>query len=112
MAYLPTTFLEISGTGAVINATPIAATDTRQYNSAVLQVSGTFTGTFVIEGSCDNSIWNSVSFFDLSATSKSTAITSSSSAGIFSVSFVAAYLRVRLSTYVSGTVVAKIILKP
>jgi hypothetical protein len=82
-----------------VNADLIPAFDTGAFREAVLQVTGTFSGTLTFQGSNDN-----VNFVSLGAVSATNGAftNSAAAAGMFIVPLSVKFFRVRMTSYVSG----------
>lgn len=106
-AALPTTdgYTELTGTAAALNADAVVSTDVRAYKGASLQLSGTWVGTVKLQGSNDNT-----TFFDIPLTQVSSvnpaAVTSTTANGLWMTPVYTRYVRVRATSYSSGTVTA------
>jgi hypothetical protein len=95
-------YAEVAGTAAALNADALASTDVRGYSRFSVQFSGTWTGTFNIQGSNDNTNW--FTYFNVWAISGTGSPTANiSSNGIYNGVITARYLRVRMLAYTSGT---------
>ena len=93
----------ITGTGAALNATPIASSDVLGYGYAEIAITGTFVGTATFECSNDDTNWfalNTIKTTDREPYSATTQI------GMFTGPVTGRYIRVRISAYTSGTVSA------
>lgn len=91
-----------SGSASALNADAISSVDVNTYQAAYVQVTGTFSGTLTFQGSNDNSNFVSVMATDVSNTTQSP-ILSTSSAGIFYLPTPFRYFRLRMTSYTSGT---------
>jgi hypothetical protein len=96
--------LNVSGTGAAAEATPIAATCVENYSRAAVQLSGTWSATVTFECSVDGTNWVSLEM-QMGGTSGNTSTTTTAN-GIFWCPLACRYFRARISDYTSGTVVA------
>lgn len=89
-----------TGTAGSLNADAIASTDVRQYNTAIVQVTGTWVGTLSPQLSNDNTNFVTVSGFQLGGSIPASGVTTN---GIFYVPLVGDNFRVRMTLYTSGT---------
>ena len=83
-----------------LNADLVASTDVSAYKWFSLQILGTFTGTLTFQGSNDNSNWVSIPVNDLASNVMSTTKTTT---GIVHAPIAFRYLRIRMTSYTSGT---------
>ncbi len=93
--------ISTTGIGSMPAAQAIVQTGTAGYTRAGLRISGTFSGTVTFEGSSDGATWGTltVTLFD-----GTTTVTTATSAGQWTVSCAGlAAVRMRMSTYSSGT---------
>jgi len=98
-------YLEVPGTGAALNATPVASTDAAKYRSVSIFVTGAFTATYNFEVSHDGATWVPVGLANNGSLVGNPLNTASAATGIaFMGPLLARYFRVRISAYTSGTV--------
>jgi hypothetical protein len=98
--------LEVSGSsvGTVLNATPIEATDAGRFNSVLVQLIGTWTGTIIFEASNDGTTWYSNPMMKVDSQGYFATVTSNSLCyGLIT----GRYFRARVSSGGTGTVQAK-----
>jgi hypothetical protein len=97
--------LAVSGSGAALNATPIAATDVGDMRNVSLTILGTFVATATFEQSNDNvTWWNLTLGINSNNGVPLTASTASSNSFTYAGPITMRYFRVRISAYTSGTV--------
>lgn len=84
------------------NADLLPSTDVSAYRSASVQVIGTFSGTLTFQGSNDGTNYVSVQALNLSSNNTIPASTTTST-GLFAVALGFKFLRVRMTSYSSGT---------
>src|SRR6267143_1654293 len=91
-----------TGSAAALNADLFPSTDVSGYQTASIQISGTWVGTITFQGCDDNS-----NFLPILATDASDAIeapeTTTTSNGLFYIPLTFRYLRIRMTAYTSGT---------
>lgn len=97
------TFLEKTGSVALINNDLIAAIDVSNYMQGSIQVSGTWTGTINVQASNDNS--NYVNIIIQSAISSSNLTSTITANGIYIFPINFRYLRIRATASMTGTAV-------
>ncbi len=95
--------VQVTGTGAAVNATPIASTVVGQYDAATLALTGTWNATLLAEGSNDGTNWFNIPVQRIDSLSSlpQTGITTN---GLYKIPLQYNNLRVRISAYTSGTV--------
>jgi hypothetical protein len=96
-------FQELTGTAAALNADAVASTDVRGYQSLVVQVSGTFSATLSLQFSNDNAIWTTVGITYNVSGFPGTGSFSSATLAVCPVQ--ARFMRIRATSYTSGTAV-------
>lgn len=84
-----------------LNADLVPSTDVSLYRWASLQITGTWSGTISFQGSNDNSNFNSVSVNNLG--SAVSLVQTTTSNNIFAIPISYKYLRIRMTSYSSGT---------
>ena len=84
-----------------LNADLVASTDVSAYRWLSLQILGTWTGTLTFQASNDNSNWTSLALQDPSGLVAAASTTTANKIVIGWVGF--RYLRVRMTSYSSGT---------
>ena len=93
---------QVSLTAGVLNADLVASTDVSSYRTASLQVAGTWVGTLIVQHSNDN-----VNFLnrDVDVLRVSTSVLQSTITAndIYHIPIYGRYLRVRMTSYTSGT---------
>lgn len=100
----------VTGTGAALNATPIAATDAAGYRSVSVGFTTGFTGTVVFEESPDGTTnWLATTFWYVAGVQGSNSngavsLVNPATGGIYFRNLSQRYFRVRISAYTSGTV--------
>lgn len=97
--------VQVTGTGAALNATPIASTAVPQYDVATVALTGTWVATVVAEGSNDGAIWFIIPvqmINSLTSLPQDTITTN----GLYKIPLQFNNLRLRVSSYTSGTVSA------
>jgi hypothetical protein len=97
--------LNVTGTGAALNATPIAPTDVTSFKTGYVQITGTFVATATLEGSNDASTWVTVVGQTVSSPTVAP-ITTINAVGIYYVPIFFKNFRLRISAYTSGTMSA------
>jgi hypothetical protein len=97
--------VQVTGTGAALNSTPIAATAVGQYDVATLALTGTWNATLVAEASNDNTNWFIVPTQQINSVSALPQLSITSN-GLYKIPLQFNNLRVRVSAYTSGTVSA------
>jgi len=97
--------VQVTGTGAVINATPIAATVVGQYDAAVIALTGTWVATLVAEGSNDGATWFQVPVLLINNLTSLPQINITTN-GLYKVPLQFNNFRLRVSAFTSGTVSA------
>jgi hypothetical protein len=102
---LPTSsgYAEYSGTAAANNTDVIASIDVRPFTFGTLQLTGTWSAFMQVQGSNDSTNWVALQIAQPSSTSVSTSVSSNN---LYFIPRVTRYLRVRTTSYSSGTVVA------
>lgn len=110
-AGLPTAgqFFEATGSVSAINADIVASMDARPYRQWTLQLTGTFTAIAKVQGSNDNINWADLVGYPVSSTTN-LPTASLNATGTWAGSTNCKYLRVRATTYSSGTVVGTLLL--
>lgn len=96
---------QVTGTGAALNATPIASTAVGQYDVATIAFTGTWNAILTAEGSNDATNWFSVPVQKINDLQALPSFTVTSN-GLYRVPLNFNNFRVRVSTYTSGTVSA------
>lgn len=94
-----------SGSGAALNAFPIAAIDLKNYANLYVQITGTFVATVTFQGSIDGVNYVSVNAQTVSDTT-TTPTQTTTSTGIFRVPILFRYFQLKITSYTSGTVTA------
>lgn len=84
-----------------LNADLVPSTDVSNYKAASLHINGTYSGTITIQGSDDNSNFQSVFFYDFATGSGGTTTGATNKLIMIPLGF--RYLRVRMTSYTSGT---------
>jgi hypothetical protein len=97
--------VQVTGTGAALNATPIAATVVGQYDAAVVALTGTWNATLVAEGSNDGTTWFNVPVQLINGLSSLPQLNITTN-GLYKVPLQFNNFRLRVSAYTSGTVSA------
>lgn len=95
----------LSGSASALNGDCIASIDLLRAQSAHIQVTGTFTGTLTFQGSDDNSNFVTIVAQKAGTTTSlpvATAVNTASD-GIYYLPLNSRYLRIRMTTYTSGT---------
>lgn len=87
---------------AALNALILPVTDVSAYKSFSITVSGTWNGQIVCEGSNDGANWENVTVYSIYVVNGGTTHISANSTYAAGIAF--RYLRVRVSTYNSGTI--------
>lgn len=97
--------VQVTGTGAALNATPIASTAVAQYDVATLALTGTWVASLLAEGSNDGTNWFTIPVQQINNLNAlpQTVITGN---GLYKIPVQFNNLRVRISSYTSGTVSA------
>lgn len=103
IANSPVLDFSVSGSGAALNATPIAATDAIEYAIVAVQLTGTFTGTYAFETSLNGTDWFSAPGSELASISGAPVISGTLTPKIYVIPLNSRYFRVRISAYTSGT---------
>lgn len=89
-------------TAGSLNADLVASTDVSGSRWAVLQVTGTFSGTLTFQGSNDNT--NFVSLVGVNTAQTAPAgVVSTTTVGVYAIPLGIKYFRVRMTAYTSGT---------
>jgi hypothetical protein len=95
------TFLEQNALSAgSLNADLVPSTDVSSYREAILQTAGAFVGTLTFQGSNDNITFFGLSVVDLVSNNSTP---NSGSASIYLIQTFPRYIRVRMTSYTSGT---------
>ena len=97
--------IALAGTAAALNADAVASIDLNGYQTASVQITGTWVGTLTFQGSNDNTNFLSITAFDVTSSSKSPTNTTTAN-GIFFIPLQFRYLRIRMTLYTSGTATA------
>lgn len=96
---------QVTGTGAALNATPIALTTVATFDVAMIAITGTWVATLVAEGSNDG-----VNFFNVPVqrvnSLTSLPMLSITTTGLYRLPLDFNQFRLRISSYTSGTVAA------
>jgi hypothetical protein len=101
MPVLPAASAPVTVTGgAAVNAI-LLSVDTNGYNGLAYQTTGVFVGSIVAEGSNDNANWVSLQQLNVSNNTYTTLVSATAQANY--VPAASRYIRLRVSTYVSGT---------
>lgn len=91
-----------AGSAGALNADAIAARDVAEFQSGVIQVTGTFSGTLTFQGSNDGT--NYVSVLALDATNPSASPQNTTTVpGLFYIPLTFAFFRLRMTSYTSGS---------
>jgi hypothetical protein len=98
--------LAITGSGAALNATPIAATDVGDMRCVAIHFTGTFVATNTFEQSNDNVNWLSTPLSTSFGGAPVPSTTNSATAQVYAGQLTCRYFRVRVSAYTSGSVAA------
>lgn len=101
--------LELSGSGSSVGVV-IASTNVSGYQSASLQLSGTFAANVSIEGSNDNITWYNLTWQNFTTSTPSVNQGIATGVGIYDVRLNCKFIRVRIGNYTSGTVNATLII--
>jgi hypothetical protein len=96
-------YFDTTGTGAALNADIVAGMDVRPYRMWTLQLTGTFSATVRVQGSNDNVNWLDQTGYQTSNTSAFPSV-SFSSVNMWTGPVYTKYLRVRVTSYTSGSV--------
>jgi len=95
---------EASGlTAAANNADLLPATDVSGYKSFSIQIGGTYSGTLTFQGSNDNVIFRSIALNQMDIPGTITTTTSSTNVTYYCATLAYRYIRIRMTSYVSGT---------
>jgi len=100
--------LTASGSASSLNEDLIASTDTSGYQSASIQITGTFVGTITFQGSNDNSNFTSIGVTTVSSPGAAP-VTSTTTSGLFYAPLLFRYIRIRMTAYTSGTATATVL---
>jgi hypothetical protein len=95
-------YTELTGSASANSTDLVASTDVRAYKSWSLQLAGTFSATVRVQGSNDNSNWQDIVGMQLGTTSPSYTTTFGTT-NIWIGPVVTRYIRVRTTSYTSGT---------
>ena len=95
-------------TAGVLNADLVPSTDVSGYATFALQIAGTFVGTLTLQGSNDNTNFTSVYGTWANNTQP---VSTATTTGIITGSCIFRYLRVRMTSYTSGTATGTLELK-
>jgi len=95
--------IQVTGTGAAVNATPIAATTVGQYDVATVALTGTWIATLVAEGSNDGTNWFIIPIQLINSLS-SLPQNSITSNGLYKIPLQFNNFRLRITSFTSGTV--------
>ena len=87
----------------------LASVETTGYNSVVVQLTGTWSGTQSFEVSNDGSAWSSVAGWSVAGAASP--VTTSTASGHWVFPCAGRFFRVRFSTYTSGIAVVNLVLK-
>lgn len=99
-------YVEYSGSASATSTDLIASTDVRAYRSWSLQLTGAWSANLQVQGSNDNTNWFYIPSSQALGTSSPFQVTTLSTTGIFCGPVVSRYMRVRTTSYTSGTVTA------
>jgi hypothetical protein len=103
--------LELTGSASANNTDLIASTDVREYRSFSLQLTGTFGATVRAQGSNDGTMWQYVPLQEVGGSNQPTwNVNASSATTAYHGAVTTKYLRVRTTSYSSGTVNAVLLL--
>lgn len=95
---------QASLTAGSLNADLVSSTDVSGYKSGSIQIGGIYSGTLTIQGSNDNSTFVTTQATNLNGSSSSlTGGTTTSTGIILTFPIYYRYLRIRMTSYVSGT---------
>lgn len=92
---------QASLSAAALNTDLVASTDVSAYKWFTLQLTGTWTGTITFQGSNDNSTFFSVPVANINP--NNSVISAVTNNGVFTGPIIYRYLRVRMTSYTSGT---------
>jgi hypothetical protein len=93
---------QTSLTAGSLNSVLVAATDVSAYAQASLEVTGTWSGTLTVQGSNDNATYTSALLFSTAAGS-ATMLNTITANGLYAIPLWFRYLRVTMTSYISGT---------
>lgn len=99
------TFLEVTGSGAALNADLVASFDASAYRSFSIALQGVFSATATMQGSNDNTNFFSINGASTASNTVGTAVTvlnATNTAWYGPINY--RFIRVRLTVYASGTV--------
>lgn len=91
-----------TGSAGSLNADLVASIDVGGYQTLEINISGTWVGTVSFQASDDNSTFNSILATNISLPLQAP-VTSTTTNGTFYIPLVARYLRIRMTSYTSGT---------
>lgn len=97
-------YLEASGSGASLNADIIASTDVSSYKWGAIQLTGTFSATIFVQGSNDSSTFVTMAVENVATATSALIINGLTTPGVYTFPIKTRYVRVRITTYTSGTV--------
>lgn len=97
----------VSGSASALNADVMASTDVSAYRWVSIHITGTFSGTYTFQASNDNSDWQSISMFDAGGNFVSG---STATNRLYGGPIWFRYLRIRITSFSSGTVVGTVVL--
>lgn len=97
-----------SGTAGALNADAVASTDVSKYSWFSVQITGPYSGTMSWQGSNDGSTWAAMNAFPIGTASGGPA-NSTTSVGIWHGPLSVRYLRVRMTSYTSGSAVVTVL---
>lgn len=95
-----------TGTSSALNATPIPATDSSNYQCLKFQVTGTSTQTLTVQGSGDNSTWialNQLKDLNPVASANQSTIVNTGGESVFYMPINTQFVRLISTAYTSGT---------
>ena len=94
---------------AVVTTTNGSILPLVNYNTAVVQTVGTFTGTITFEGTVDGATWIAVALADLGSTTRARSTTATATGKLYMLEDAGGLtmFRARISTYTGGTFTVK-----
>jgi hypothetical protein len=93
----------ISGSGAALNADLVTTVDTSNYQTALIQLTGTFNAVVTFQGSVEDNPTNWITLLSISAATGNVGTTANAT-GLYYVPLTCKWFRVRVTSYTSGTV--------
>ena len=94
---------QASLSAGALNADLVPSTDVSNYREVSLQITGTWSGTFTFQGSNDNANWGSIVSRNIGQANASAWAVSTTANATFIIPIAFRYLRVRMTSYASGT---------